>query len=99
MSTYISFAILGAGLIGTPAAELLFARGASVTILSRLSPPCGAGSIRAKVAKIDDTKTSAIIEVLREHQVDVVVSAVTIEGMHSQYGGADAAKSVGGKSW
>ncbi|KAJ7183091.1 hypothetical protein C8R46DRAFT_1065851 [Mycena filopes] len=95
MSTYRSFAVVGAGTIGLPIATGLAAKGVTVIILSRGStktPPSG-----VQLVQVDTSDAAAVTAVLKQHKVDVVVStinAASTEGAAAQKPVVDAAKAA-----
>jgi len=98
MSKYTSFAVIGAGIIGTPVVEALLAKNVSVVVLTRKGSkskndiPAG-----AKSASVDLTDVPKVAEVLREHKVEVVVSTIGVPGLPTQPILGDAAKLAGVK--
>ncbi|KAJ6450798.1 hypothetical protein C8R45DRAFT_1057183 [Mycena sanguinolenta] len=90
MSSYKSFAVVGAGHIGTPILNALAAANASVILLSRpgSSKTAPAG---VKIAQVDYTEASAVASVFKEHNVDVVISTVATEALDVQKVLVDAA--------
>lgn len=95
MSTYTSFAVIGAGLLGLPIIEALLKRNATVVVLTRSSDkalPQG-----AKLAKVDYDDVQLVTRTLREHGVQVVISTLNPQGLASQNKVADAAKEAGVK--
>ncbi|EGO02741.1 hypothetical protein SERLA73DRAFT_176091 [Serpula lacrymans var. lacrymans S7.3] len=96
-STYKTFAIVGAGpSVGLPIVRALLARNVQVVVLTRSAStrefPAG-----ARVAAADYSDVAAVSSVLREHNVDVVVSALSADGFSSQKPLADASKIAGVK--
>ncbi|KAG1825490.1 uncharacterized protein BJ212DRAFT_1443618 [Suillus subaureus] len=94
MSLYTSFAVTGAG----PQSALL-ERGASVVALARPSSTSTSSPLLegAKIATADYTDVKAVASILREHKVEVVISAVAYGALPSQSSIADAAKEAGVK--
>ncbi|EGN92668.1 hypothetical protein SERLA73DRAFT_190662 [Serpula lacrymans var. lacrymans S7.3] len=96
-STYKTVAVAGAGPnLGLPIVRALLAHNLSVIVLVRPSStrelPAG-----TRVVAVDYSDVLAATSVLREHHVDVVVSAVSSEGLLSQMPLAQAAKAAGVK--
>lgn len=100
MSLYTSFAVAGAGpTIGGRIVKALLERGASVVVLVRpsstsISSPLLEGS---KIVTADYADVKAVASVLREHKVEVLVSALAYGALPSQSPIADAAKEAGVK--
>ncbi|KAG2070655.1 NAD(P)-binding protein [Suillus decipiens] len=100
MSLYTSFAVVGAGpTIGGRIVKALVERGASVVAVVRpsstsISSPLLEG---AKIATADYTDVESVTSILREHKVEVLVSAVAYGALSSQSTFADAAKEAGVK--
>ncbi|KAG2753397.1 NAD(P)-binding protein [Suillus brevipes Sb2] len=100
MSLYTSFAVAGAGpTIGGRIVKALLERGASVVVLARpsstsISSPLLEG---AKIVTADYADVKAVASVLREHKVEVLVSALAYGALPSQSPIADAAKEAGVK--
>lgn len=100
MSLYTSFAVAGAGpTIGGRIVKALLERGASVVTLVRpsstsISSPLLEG---AKIVTADYTDVKAVASVLREHKVEVLISALAYGALPSQSPIADAAKEAGVK--
>ncbi|KIK47984.1 hypothetical protein CY34DRAFT_798846 [Suillus luteus UH-Slu-Lm8-n1] len=98
MSLYTSFAVAGAGpTIGGRIVKALVERGASVVVLARpsstsISNPLLEG---AKIVTADYADVKAVASVLREHKVEVLVSALAYGALPSQSPIADAAKEAG----
>ncbi|TFK64330.1 NAD(P)-binding protein [Pluteus cervinus] len=97
MSTYKTFAIAGVGLIGCPILDALLARNAHVVVLTRSSKsdtlPTG-----GKYGVVDYNDVSSIAKLLKENQVDVVISTVGQEALGQQQTNlADASKEAGVK--
>lgn len=92
-NSYKSFAVIGAGGIGTPILEALLAKNVSVVVLTRSankSLPSG-----AKSATVDYADVSAVAAVLKEHKVEVIISTIGGGGLEAQRVLADAAKLAG----
>jgi uncharacterized protein YbjT (DUF2867 family) len=94
MSTYKSFAVVGAGGLGTPVVEALLAKNVPVVVLSRSSKPIPSG---AKLEVVNYGDKAQVTQVLKSHNVDVVVSTLSGEGFGAQVGIAEAAKDAGVK--
>ncbi|KAL0579897.1 hypothetical protein V5O48_002068 [Marasmius crinis-equi] len=95
-SNFKSFAILGVGTIGIHFLDAFLAAGISPLVLTRKSsnktfPP----SVR--VAKVDLENVDEIAKVLKENNVEVIVSAIGTTAIPAQYPVADAAKEAGVK--
>ncbi|KAF7310461.1 NmrA domain-containing protein [Mycena chlorophos] len=93
-SSYTSFAVLGAGKIGGPIIAGLAAKPTlCVVVLGRPGSksledlPAG-----VKVAAVDTTDVAAVAAVLKEHEVEVVVSALSTHAITAQEPIAKAAK-------
>ncbi|KAJ7183143.1 NAD(P)-binding protein [Mycena filopes] len=78
MSTYKSFAVVGAGTIGLPIATGLAAKGLSVLILSRGSTKTAPPGVQ--LVQVDTSDVAAVTAVLKEHKVDVVISTIKAHG-------------------
>lgn len=91
MSTYKSFAVVGAGRLGSAILAALAAQNAPVILLSRSGSsktvPSG-----VTVVQVDYTDAAAVAAVFREHKVDVVLATVGMEATGVQKLLADAAK-------
>ncbi|KAH7887988.1 hypothetical protein F5I97DRAFT_1926387 [Phlebopus sp. FC_14] len=96
-NTFKSFAVLGAGTIGVPLVEELLANGASVVVMTRPSSKHRSFPAGAKHVTVDFTDIPALTAHFREHNVEVVVSAINQEHLDVQLPSAEAAKSVGVK--
>lgn len=100
MSLYTSFAVAGAGpTIGGRIVKALLERGASVVALARpsstsISSPLLEG---AKIVTADYADVKAVASILREHKVEVLISALAYGALPSQSTIADAAKEAGVK--
>ncbi|KAF8557402.1 NAD(P)-binding protein [Imleria badia] len=97
---YTSFAVAGAGpTIGGRIVQALINRGASVVALARP----GSSSIQspllqgAKIAEVDYVDVKTLTSILREHNVEVVVSALAYGALPAQRPIAEAAKEAGVK--
>ncbi|KAK7044645.1 NmrA domain-containing protein [Favolaschia claudopus] len=76
MSTYKSFAVVGGGMIGLPIVNALAAKNVSVILLSRPGSSAKTVPSGVKVVPTDLQHTDAVAKVLREHNVDVVLSTI-----------------------
>lgn len=97
MSPYTSFAVVGAGFLGTPIIKALLKQNASVLVLTRsLDKAVPEG---AKVVAVDYNDIPLVTRTLREHAVEVVISTLNPAdtGLPSQNKIADAAKQAGVK--
>ncbi|KAH7921244.1 NAD(P)-binding protein [Leucogyrophana mollusca] len=97
MSTYTSFAVAGAGNVGIPIVKALLERGARVLVLTRSSssnPKALSEHPNLKVASVEYTDRAGLSTLLRDHKVEVFVSAVSYLGgaLDAQRPLADAAK-------
>jgi saccharopine dehydrogenase-like NADP-dependent oxidoreductase len=96
MSTYKSFAVVGAGVIGLPIIEALLNREVSVLVLTR-------SSIKTQLPEgvmtttVDYNDAQSITKVFKIHGVEVVISTLNAEGVASQNKIAEAAKEAGVK--
>ncbi|KAG2045314.1 NAD(P)-binding protein [Suillus americanus] len=100
MSLYTSFAVAGAGpTIGGRIVKALLERGASVVALARPSSTSTSSPLLegAKIATADYADVKAVASILREHKVEVLISAVAYGALPSQSTIADAAKEAGVK--
>ncbi|KAH7921247.1 NAD(P)-binding protein [Leucogyrophana mollusca] len=99
MSGYTSFAIAGAGpTMGGRIAKALLAHGVSVVALTRpTSTSSGSLPEGVKVASVDYADIPAVTSALREHKVDVVISALAYGALSAQTPLGDAAKAAGVK--
>lgn len=91
MSSYTSFAVVGAGYIGLPIAQALAERKASVIVLTR-SPTKTELPEGVKVAVVDYNNIAAVQQVLSDNNVQVVISTVNTGGLSAQNTIAEAAK-------
>ncbi|KAF8188783.1 hypothetical protein K438DRAFT_1593872 [Mycena galopus ATCC 62051] len=92
MSGYKSFAVVGAGSLGSHIVNALAAKGnVSVVLLSRPGSTKKAPS-GVELVQVDYTDAAAVSAVFTEHKVDVVLSTVAIEALGVQKSLADAAK-------
>ncbi|KAK7042550.1 NmrA domain-containing protein [Favolaschia claudopus] len=94
MSTYKSFALVGGGTIGLPIVNALAATKVPVILLSRSSEAKAVPS-NVQVIKVDYDNADAIAKVLKEHNVDVVVSTLTTMAAAAQKTVVDASKLAG----
>ncbi|KAG1889275.1 hypothetical protein F4604DRAFT_832898 [Suillus subluteus] len=100
MSLYTSFAVAGAGpTIGGRIVKALLERGASVVALARPSSTSTSSPLLegAKIATADYADVKAVASILREHKVEVVISALAYGALPAQSTIADAAKEAGVK--
>jgi len=98
MSTYTSFAVIGAGSIGTPVIEALIAKGASVVVITRPGSSTASKVPKgAKSASVDLKSATALAEAFRTHNVEVVVSTIGHPGLPDQPTIAEGAKLAGVK--
>ncbi|KAJ6583976.1 hypothetical protein DFH09DRAFT_1245746 [Mycena vulgaris] len=81
MYRHTSFAVFGAGLIGTPIAKELSARGASVLVLAR--PGCCPATVKQnlpagiEVVEVEYTDSGAVANLLKRNMVKVVISTMS----------------------
>ncbi|KAF9234956.1 hypothetical protein BU15DRAFT_89773 [Melanogaster broomeanus] len=97
---YTSFAVAGAGpTIGGRTVQALINRGASVVVLARPGSTSTQSPLLegAKIATIDYADVTAVTSILREHNVEVVISALAYGALPAQTPLADAAKAAGVK--
>lgn len=100
MSFYTSFAVAGAGpTIGGRIVKALLERGASVVALARPSSTSISSTLLegAKIVTADYADVKAVASILREHKVEVLISALAYGALTSQSTIADAAKEAGVK--
>ncbi|KAG1738602.1 uncharacterized protein EDB91DRAFT_1237696 [Suillus paluster] len=100
MSLYTSFAVAGAGpTIGGRIVKALLERGASVVALTRPSSASTSSPLLegAKIVTADYADVKSVASILREHKVEVVISALAYGALPSQSTIADAAKEAGVK--
>lgn len=98
MSTYKSFAVIGLGVIGTPIVEALIAKGVSVVVVNRPgSSAVNKVPKEAKSASVDLKSATALADVFRAHNVEVVISTVGHPGLPDQPTIAEGAKLAGVK--
>nr|GAT46069.1 predicted protein [Mycena chlorophos] len=98
-SSYTSFAVFGAGTIGSPIIAGLAAK-PNISVVAIGRP--GSKSLQnlpagAKAAAVDSADAAALSAVLKEHRVDVVVSALGTHGIAAQASIARVAKDAGVK--
>lgn len=91
MSAYKSFAVVGAGVVGSPIVIALTAANVSVILLSRPGSSKLAPS-GVQVVQVDYTDAAAVFAVFKEHKVDVVISTINAEAVGVQKVLADAAQ-------
>ncbi|KAH7906328.1 hypothetical protein BJ138DRAFT_1016439 [Hygrophoropsis aurantiaca] len=98
MSTFQSFAVVGAGSsVGIPIVHALLERNASIIVLTRLSSPPKGLPEAAKIVSLDYFDIGSVSRVLEAHKVDVLISALAFEGFSAQKPLADASKKAGVK--
>ncbi|CAK5280825.1 unnamed protein product [Mycena citricolor] len=97
MSSYSSFAVIGAGTVGGPILAALAAQpSAKVILLSRSASKSVPANVQVvQVPSYDDVP--AVTAALKAHKVDVIVSALTTEAIAAQAPLVDAAKQAGVK--
>ncbi|KAF7348228.1 NmrA domain-containing protein [Mycena sanguinolenta] len=98
MHGYSSFAIFGCGLIGTPIAKELVARGASVVMFVR--PGTCSEAVRQKLDDVDVheaeyTECDTILRLLKENAVQVVISTMSAADVAVQNQLASTARAAG----
>ncbi|CAK5266034.1 unnamed protein product [Mycena citricolor] len=95
MSSYSSFAVIGAGTLGGPILAALAAQPSSkVILLSRSTSKTVPANVQvAQVPSYDDIP--AVTAVLKAHNVDVIVSTLTSTAISVQLPLVDAAKQAG----
>ncbi|KAJ6471816.1 hypothetical protein C8R47DRAFT_1054345 [Mycena vitilis] len=95
MSSYKSFAVIGAGALGSIIVAGLVAKDIPVVVLARPGSkstdklPAG-----AKLASVDTSDAAAVVAVLKEHAVDVVLSTITGHAIGAQKTFVEAAKAA-----
>jgi len=95
MSSYKSFAVIGAGALGSTIAAAFAAQNLPVVVLARPGSkstdklPAG-----AKLATVDTSDAAAVAAVLKEHTIDVVLSTVTGNAIGAQKSLIEAAKAA-----
>ncbi|KAF7330423.1 NmrA domain-containing protein [Mycena venus] len=92
MSTYKSFAVVGAGTVGLPIVNALAAANATVIVLSRPGSSPKTLPSGVQVVQVDFSDVTAVAAVFKEHKVDVVLSPVTTTAAAAQKPLVDAAK-------
>ncbi|KAL4261345.1 NmrA-type/Isoflavone reductase-like domain-containing protein [Pleurotus pulmonarius] len=98
MSTYTSFAVVGAGDMGSRILTALIAKGVKAVALTRAIPsPRKTFPVGAAVEEVDYTSVENISAALQKHQVEVVISTLTWSGFDAQTRVGDAAKAAGVK--
>lgn len=96
MSSYNSFAVVGAGLLGIPIIEALLNRKASVLVLTRSSKKAQLPE-GVKITTVDYNDVQLITRALRDHGTEVIISTLNGEGLTAQDKIAEAAKEAGVK--
>ncbi|KAJ7827597.1 hypothetical protein B0H13DRAFT_1656834 [Mycena leptocephala] len=95
MSSYKSFAVIGAGALGSTIVAAFVAQNLPVVVLARPGSkstdklPAG-----AKLATVDTSDAAAVAAVFKEHTVDVVLSTVTGHAIGAQKSLIEAAKAA-----
>ncbi|KAJ6535207.1 hypothetical protein DFH09DRAFT_992841 [Mycena vulgaris] len=95
MSSYESFAIIGAGALGSTIVAAFAAQNLPVVVLARPGSkstdklPAG-----AKLATVDTSDAAAVAAVFKEHTVDVVLSTVTGHAIGAQKSLIEAARAA-----
>ncbi|KAJ7697885.1 hypothetical protein B0H17DRAFT_1051487 [Mycena rosella] len=95
MSSYKSFAVIGAGALGSTIVAAFAAQNLPVVVLARPGSkstdklPAG-----AKLATVDTSDAAAVAAVFKEHTVDVVLSTVTGHAIGAQKSLIEAAKAA-----
>ncbi len=100
MSVYKSFAVVGGGSIGLPIVDALATHAdVSIVLLSRPGSSTKAVPSGVQVIQVDFGNVAAVAAVLKEHQVDVVLSTVAprLDAIAGQQSLVDAAKLAGVK--
>ncbi|KAJ7454696.1 hypothetical protein FB451DRAFT_1279004 [Mycena latifolia] len=92
MTTYKSFAVVGGGTIGLPIVSALAAQNVSVLLLSRPEAATKTVPVGVQVATVDYTNAAAVAAVFKEHQVEVVLSAITTMAAAAQTSLVEAAR-------
>ncbi|KAJ6466126.1 hypothetical protein C8R47DRAFT_1188118 [Mycena vitilis] len=92
MSTYKSFAVIGAGTLGVPLIEALVTKNVSVVLLSRPGSSAKPVPASVQVVHVDYTDAAAVAEVFEQYNVDVVLPTITATAGAAQRALADAAK-------
>ncbi|KAJ6522344.1 hypothetical protein DFH09DRAFT_1191722 [Mycena vulgaris] len=78
MSGYKSFAVVGGGNIGLPILNALAAKNTSVILLARPESADKTVPPGVQVVKVDFNNAEAVAAVLKQHKVDVVLSAINV---------------------
>ncbi|KAI6112376.1 hypothetical protein EDD17DRAFT_762354 [Pisolithus thermaeus] len=94
---YTSFAVAGAGpTVGSRIVQALIKRGASVVVLARPSSGSTASPLLqgAKIANVDYADVPGVSTVLRDNNVEVVISALSFGALQVQTSLAKAAQSA-----
>lgn len=95
MSSYKSFAVIGAGALGSTIVAAFAAQNLPVVVLARPGSkstdklPAG-----TKLATVDTSDAAAVAAVFKEHTVDVVLSTVTGYAIGAQKSLIEAAKAA-----
>ncbi|KAJ7025099.1 hypothetical protein C8F04DRAFT_1129655, partial [Mycena alexandri] len=95
MSSYKSFAVIGAGALGSAIVAAFAAQNLPVVVLARPGSkstdklPAG-----AKLATVDTSDAAAVAAVFKEHTVDVVLSTITGHAIGAQKSLIEAAKAA-----
>ncbi|KAJ7657487.1 hypothetical protein B0H17DRAFT_1213527 [Mycena rosella] len=95
MSSYKSFAVIGAGALGSTIVAAFAAQNLPVVVLARPGSkstdklPAG-----AKLATVDTSDAAAVAAIFKEHTVDVVLSAITGNAIGAQKSLIEAAKAA-----
>ncbi|KAL0577976.1 hypothetical protein V5O48_004012 [Marasmius crinis-equi] len=96
-ATYKSFAIIGAtGDVGSHILQAFVSIGVNPLVISRhnsTSDPTLPPSVR--LAKVDLEDVDGVADVLKEHNIEVLVSAIATAALKTQYSLAEAAKKAG----
>ncbi len=100
--SYKSFALVGAnGLLGKHILNALITENVPFLVLTRKSSDSSSNlpaSPNIKIAKVDYEDSAEVSAVLKENNIDVLISAIsTATGAKSQYVLADSAKAAGVK--
>ncbi|KAJ6592581.1 hypothetical protein B0H19DRAFT_1215336 [Mycena capillaripes] len=95
MSSYKSFAVIGAGALGSTIVAALAAQNLPVVVLARPgSKSTGKLPAGAKLATVDTSDAAAVAAVFKEHSIDVVLSTVTGYAIGAQKSFVEAAKAA-----
>ncbi|KAF7330292.1 NmrA domain-containing protein [Mycena venus] len=93
MTSYKSFAVIGAGTVGLPIVNALAAtKDVSVILLSRPGSSAKTVPSSVKVVQVEFNDAAAVAAVFKEHKVDVVLSTITTTASAAQKSLVDAAK-------